>query len=121
MYKLNVEKVCRNLKAGIFLLVLFRLIVRVFLKIFRGYEEMVLEIEVLSLNCMRIRFPVVLDWRGIFFSRAVVLISGSVMIFSSFYIDHEVFPRRFVGLVILFVLSINFLIYVPNLLGLIIG
>ena len=41
--------------------------------------------------------------------------------FSSFYIDHEVFHSRFVGLVILFVLSINFLIYVPNLIGLIIG
>lgn len=41
--------------------------------------------------------------------------------FSSFYMDHEEFPRRFVGLVILFVVSINFLIYIPRILGLIIG
>jgi len=41
--------------------------------------------------------------------------------FSSFYIDNEEFPARFVGLVFFFVLSINLLIFIPRIFGLIVG
>ena len=87
----------------------------------RGGFEIVTNFEICSQGSILVRFPVVLDWRGVMFSSAVILISASVIIFSSFYIDHEIFHSRFVFLVILFVLSINFLIFIPRLFGLMIG
>lgn len=54
--------------------------------------------------------------------RAVVLfISGNVISFSNYYMEGEVFIKRFTYLVILFVMSINFLIYIPHLMGLLLG
>lgn len=55
------EKVCGNLKAGIFLLSLLGVMMPLYYKIFRGYEELVIEIEVLSFNSLIFRFPVVFD------------------------------------------------------------
>lgn len=85
------------------------------------YGELILELEVFRGSFLGARFPLIIDWGRVFFSRAVLLISGCVIIFSSFYIEHEIFSSRFCRLVILFVISINFLIFVPRFLGLIVG
>lgn len=114
-------KGCSNLNRSFFLLVLACIIITVSYNFCTNYELLVVEVEVMRRRCVGIRFPLVLDWVGLFFSRAVVLISGCVIIFSSFYIDHEEFPGRFVGLVMLFVLSINFLIFIPSVFGLMVG
>lgn len=114
-------KNCPNLKSAFFLLGLFLILIRMSYEFCRNYEVLVMEVEVIRGGCLGVSFPLVLDWVRLFFSRAVVLISGCVMMFSSFYIDHEEFPSRFVGLVILFVLSMNFLIFIPRVFGLIIG
>lgn len=68
-----------------------------------------------------IGFPIIIDWVSITVSLIVVLVSASVIIFSSFYIREETYLSRFTWLVILFVVSIIFLIFIPNLVGLMIG
>ena len=70
---------------------------------------------------LRQPFPILIDWVSICVSLIVVLVSASVMIFSSFYIREETYLSRFTWLVMLFVVSIIFLIFIPNLVGLIIG
>jgi len=65
--------------------------------------------------------PLVLDLVSCLFSIAVLFISGSVIIFSGFYMSHERFLCRFVLVVLLFVLSILFLILFPNFLFMIVG
>jgi NADH:ubiquinone oxidoreductase subunit 5 (subunit L)/multisubunit Na+/H+ antiporter MnhA subunit len=51
----------------------------------------------------------------------VLLISGSVLGFSNRYISEEVFGPRFLGLVVIFVLSINMLVFIPNLVTVLLG
>jgi len=68
---------------------------------------------------VRIRF--LLDWVGIRFSCLVLFISSCVLWFSSRYIEGDIFLRRFIWLVLLFVASINLLVYIPNLIAILLG
>jgi len=51
----------------------------------------------------------------------VLLISACVMMFTCEYISEEVFLSRFSWLVFLFVLSISFVIFIPNLVAILLG
>lgn len=63
----------------------------------------------------------ILDPLSLRFSNTVCLISGAVIMFSSSYISHDPFLKRFTWLVILFVLSMNFLVFIPRLPALLLG
>lgn len=65
--------------------------------------------------------PLVLDPFGLIFRFVVLFISRNVINFSNYYIEDEVYKKRFIHLVILFVASINFLIYIPHIMGLLLG
>lgn len=68
-----------------------------------------------------INLTLICDPIGLSFSRAVLLISANVLQFSTIYIQNDKFLDRFTKLVILFVLSINFLIYLPRFIALLLG
>nr|YP_006576414.1 NADH dehydrogenase subunit 5 [Semele scabra]AEV94308.1 NADH dehydrogenase subunit 5 [Semele scabra] len=70
---------------------------------------------------MSLSVPFMLDLYSCLFSIVVVLISSSVMLYNGFYMDGEVFYSRFCKLVLLFVLSMLLLVFIPNLLGLMLG
>ena len=61
------------------------------------------------------------DKTGIIFSCVVLLISANVLSFSLIYIKDDKFKSRFTILVLLFILSINFLIYIPHIIILLMG
>lgn len=61
------------------------------------------------------------DWVRFSFGRVVLFISGSVLLFTSTYMGNDPFLPRFVFLVLLFVLSMCFLIFIPNLVTLLLG
>lgn len=84
-------------------------------------EVLVVELDLLGSRVLNINIPFVVDVYRLLFCLIVLIISRSVMLYNGFYIDREVFYRRFCKLVLLFVLSILFLVFIPNLLGLIIG
>ena len=58
---------------------------------------------------------------GILFSAIVFLISARVFVFSSFYIRGELFIKRFILLVVLFVMSMSFFIFIPHIIGILLG
>lgn len=64
---------------------------------------------------------ILLDARGALFATTVLFISSIVILFSSFYMAHDIFLKRFTILVILFVLSIILLIFIPNIIALLLG
>lgn len=66
-------------------------------------------------------FPFLLDWVRVSVCCAVLLVSCCVMMFSSFYMRHEENISRFIWLVMLFVSSMVLLIFVPRLLGMMVG
>nr|YP_009024175.1 NADH dehydrogenase subunit 5 [Amphiporus formidabilis]AGL46753.1 NADH dehydrogenase subunit 5 [Amphiporus formidabilis] len=66
-------------------------------------------------------FSILVDWVSLSFSLVVYLISFSVIWFSYYYMLGDLYVFRFTWLVVLFVLSMIFLIFIPNLITLLIG
>nr|YP_010184514.1 NADH dehydrogenase subunit 5 [Thysanoteuthis rhombus]QVH33946.1 NADH dehydrogenase subunit 5 [Thysanoteuthis rhombus] len=75
------------------------------------------------LNCMssEINFDLVVDWMSCSFSGLVCFISGCVMVFTVSYMKGDSNLVRFTLTVMLFVLSMNFLIFIPSLVSLLLG
>lgn len=68
-----------------------------------------------------VNFIVVVDSFSLLFSFVVLFISFFIILFSTAYISGELFLSRFIWLVVLFVVSINLLVFVPRLIGVILG
>nr|YP_010546358.1 NADH dehydrogenase subunit 5 [Nerita costata]UYI29874.1 NADH dehydrogenase subunit 5 [Nerita costata] len=80
-----------------------------------------LEWEILSNSSYSITFPFIFDPISVSFSCVVCLISACVMFFTSSYMSADPFLTRFVWLVMLFVLSMNILVFVPSIISLLLG
>nr|YP_009231987.1 NADH dehydrogenase subunit 5 [Tegula lividomaculata]AMA07348.1 NADH dehydrogenase subunit 5 [Tegula lividomaculata] len=80
-----------------------------------------MEWEIFSASSTSMSLSLILDPIGISFSNVVCFISACVMLFSSSYMSGDVFLSRFVSLVMMFVLSMNLLVFIPNLAALLIG
>lgn len=63
----------------------------------------------------------ILDPIGLIFRFTVIFIAANVYLFALGYIADDIFPHRFGQIILLFVISINFLIYSPNIVSLILG
>nr|ANC65474.1 NADH dehydrogenase subunit 5 [Hirudo medicinalis] len=84
-------------------------------------ELILLEFELLSIMEISIIFPLLVDYKGAMFSFLVLFISFNVMMFSIEYMSMDMYINRFTALVLLFVLSMNMLIFIPSLGFLLIG
>ena len=93
--------------------------------IIRGFtlniNEFIVEWEIISIHRRKIILVFIFDYMSLFFLSVVRLISGSVMIYSTSYISSEIFFRRFIGIVLRFVLSMFLLILSPNIISLLLG
>lgn len=68
-----------------------------------------------------LQLPIIFDSKRLIFGGTVTLISSLIILFRRFYIEGDLYLRRFIYLVLLFVGSIALLIYIPNLITLLIG
>nr|BAV25110.1 NADH dehydrogenase subunit 5 [Abyssogena mariana] len=68
-----------------------------------------------------IRFHVVMDTMSLLMGFTVMYISAVVMMYSWFYMSHEVYFKRFMLLLALFVLAMLLLVFVPGFLSMMIG
>uniref|UniRef100_A0AAU6QH04 NADH-ubiquinone oxidoreductase chain 5 n=1 Tax=Prionospio sp. 2 MH-2023 TaxID=3059270 RepID=A0AAU6QH04_9ANNE len=68
-----------------------------------------------------ITLTLILDPHGTILSAAVLFISANVMMFAESYMKGDPFMSRFIQLVLLFVASMNLLIFIPNLITLLLG
>ena len=84
-------------------------------------RRILIEVDLLCSSILNLNIPFIIDIYSVIFRIAVITISSCVIYYNGFYIDREVYYRRFCKLVLLFVFSILFLIIIPNLLGLIVG
>nr|WMC20966.1 NADH dehydrogenase subunit 5 [Mastigoteuthis agassizii] len=77
--------------------------------------------ELVSCMSSSVEFDLVVDWMSCSFSGLVCFISSCVMIFSISYMKGESGLVRFSLTVMLFVLSMNFLIFIPSVVSLLLG
>nr|AVW86197.1 NADH dehydrogenase subunit 5 [Iphione sp. YZ-2018] len=76
---------------------------------------------IFSMDSSFIRLPLILDPWGSIFSSIVLFISANVLKFSSTYMSGDPYIQRFCNLVLLFVASMNFLVFIPHLITLLLG
>lgn len=77
--------------------------------------------ELFSFLGVSFSFPFLFDKVRMTFGLVVVLISFRVMLFTVSYMSGDNNMEYFIYIVVLFVLSINFLIFIPHLLMLLLG
>lgn len=83
--------------------------------------NILLEWRILPLTKIPINITLVIDSTRLIYSAVVIFISANVITFSTIYIIEDKFINRFTVLVLLFIISINILIYIPHLIILLIG
>nr|AXA45254.1 NADH dehydrogenase subunit 5 [Lucerapex sp. MNHN IM 2013-19988] len=88
---------------------------------FMSDQNIILEWVIFQLSSCSMTLMFILDPISLSFSNIVCLISGCVMLFSSSYMSHDPFLKRFTWLVMLFVLSMNLLVFIPSLPALLLG
>nr|APX40363.1 NADH dehydrogenase subunit 5 [Stylosomus ilicicola] len=81
----------------------------------------ILEFNLMSLGSTSIMMTILLDWMSLMFMSFVTFISGSVILYSSEYMHGDINLSRFILLVVLFVVSMIFLIISPNLMSIMLG
>nr|UBI44065.1 NADH dehydrogenase subunit 5 [Paratectonatica tigrina] len=82
---------------------------------------LLIEWNIMNMSSCNMTFSFILDPISLSFSNVVCLISGCVMMFSSSYMSHDPFLKRFTWLVMLFVMSMNLLVFIPSLPALLLG
>lgn len=86
------------------------------------YQKIILlEWTLISIQQSPLLFTIILDPLGIVFSLTVLFISANVLRFSIIYMSGEKYKNRFTILVLLFILSINLLIFLPHFMILLLG
>lgn len=104
-----------------FLWILRFLIIRLSLFLSFSSYSILIEWKLLDLTSSSIWFYTIFDFEGLLLSAVVLFISTNVFQFASFYIEEDPNLTRFSILVVLFVLSINFLIFFPHFIILLLG
>nr|YP_009503491.1 NADH dehydrogenase subunit 5 [Soliperla sp. ZTC-2018]AXB38837.1 NADH dehydrogenase subunit 5 [Soliperla sp. ZTC-2018] len=80
-----------------------------------------IEWEVLSLNSGPVVMTFLFDWMSLIFMGFVLFISSLVIFYSEEYMAGDLDINRFIILVLMFVLSMMFLIISPNLISILLG
>nr|YP_009251345.1 NADH dehydrogenase subunit 5 [Bicellonychia lividipennis]AIQ80142.1 NADH dehydrogenase subunit 5 [Bicellonychia lividipennis] len=80
-----------------------------------------IEYELMSLNSTTICMTILLDWMSLLFLSFVLYISSMVIYYSNDYMHGELNLNRFILLVILFIISMFFMIISPNLISILLG
>nr|YP_009539793.1 NADH dehydrogenase subunit 5 [Suhpalacsa longialata]AYP72731.1 NADH dehydrogenase subunit 5 [Suhpalacsa longialata] len=80
-----------------------------------------LEWEFLTLNSSSVVMTILLDWMSLLFMSFVLFISSMVIYYSYDYMSGDENLNRFIILVLMFVLSMMFLIISPNLIKILLG
>nr|YP_010600249.1 NADH dehydrogenase subunit 5 [Phryganogryllacris superangulata]WAL05833.1 NADH dehydrogenase subunit 5 [Phryganogryllacris superangulata] len=80
-----------------------------------------IEWELISLNSSSIVMTVLLDWMSLLFMSFVLCISSLVIYYSDEYMLGDYSLNRFIILVLMFVFSMMFLIFSPNLISILLG
>nr|YP_010570936.1 NADH dehydrogenase subunit 5 [Phlugiolopsis brevis]UZG90798.1 NADH dehydrogenase subunit 5 [Phlugiolopsis brevis] len=109
-----------------FLSFVFLFFVAVFLMMMGIYfimNEMIIfiEWEIFTLNSSALVMTFLFDWMSLLFMSFVLFISSLVIFYSEEYMYGDLVINRFIILVLMFVLSMMFLIISPNLISILLG
>nr|BDQ43636.1 NADH dehydrogenase subunit 5 [Amynthas divergens] len=108
-------------KASMLMWAMFTLMAPLSIYMLLMNKTTLIEWTLFNISSTPIMMTIIIDPVGALFSSTVLLISANVLQFSTIYMEHDKFIDRFTVLVLLFVLSMNMLIFFPNLIILLLG
>nr|YP_003875571.1 NADH dehydrogenase subunit 5 [Physemacris variolosa]ADD97029.1 NADH dehydrogenase subunit 5 [Physemacris variolosa] len=116
MYKISICSL------SFFFLFIFGMLVMFFgvLYLFLDYSVFI-ELELFDLNGSMVVMTLIFDWMSLIFMSFVMYISALVIYYSEDYMEGESNMNRFVMIILLFILSMIFLIVSPNLISILLG
>nr|AML26484.1 NADH dehydrogenase subunit 5 [Staphylinidae sp. BMNH 1274658] len=83
--------------------------------------SLIMELKFLMLNSSSLVMIMLIDWMSLLFMSFVLYISAMVIYYSDEYMHEDKFLKRFILLVVMFVLSMMLLIISPNLISILLG
>lgn len=83
--------------------------------------RIILEWLIIRLNSMNIEVILLIDWISLLFISFIIIISSIIILYRYVYMIGDKFIKRFIFLIILFVLSIVLIIIRPNIIRIIFG
>nr|YP_003204730.1 NADH dehydrogenase subunit 5 [Bivetiella cancellata]ACF04823.1 NADH dehydrogenase subunit 5 [Bivetiella cancellata] len=107
--------------SSLFLLFYSAMILPISIMFILKEKSVIFDWTILQVSTCSMNLSIILDSISLSFSNVVCLISGCVMMFSSSYMSDDPFLKRFVWLVMLFVMSMNLLVFIPSLPALLLG
>nr|BDQ44091.1 NADH dehydrogenase subunit 5 [Amynthas divergens] len=108
-------------KASMLMWAMFTLMAPLSIYMLLMNKTTLIEWTLFNISSTPIMMTIIIDPVGALFSSTVLLISANVLQFSIVYMEHDKFIDRFTVLVLLFVLSMNMLIFFPHLIILLLG
>lgn len=108
--------ICLFIMFIIFLICLLGRIIFYYLRV-----NLVVEWVFFRVNRMMVEIYVLLDWVSILFIRFVLMISSMVILYRAEYMKEDINLDRFLGLIVLFVISILIIILSPRLIRILFG
>nr|AMW68028.1 NADH dehydrogenase subunit 5 [Drepanepteryx phalaenoides] len=106
-----------------FILLLIVSLILFFMSLFFMLNDLVIFIEwdIITMNSSSIIMTFLFDWMSLLFMSFVLFISSMVIFYSDEYMHGDINLNRFIQLVLMFVLSMMFLIISPNLISILLG
>lgn len=83
--------------------------------------RIILEWLIISINSINIELILLIDWISLLFISFIIIISSIIILYRYVYIIRDKFIKRFIFLILLFVLSIVLIIIRPNIIRIIFG
>nr|AVJ52472.1 NADH dehydrogenase subunit 5 [Urolabida menghaiensis] len=77
--------------------------------------------EIITINSSSFSMSFLVDWMSLLFMSCVFFISSMVIFYSKDYMSSDLFSYRFLMLIIIFIVSMIFLIISPNLISIFLG
>nr|AMO26925.1 NADH dehydrogenase subunit 5 [Amynthas sp. 2 JS-2012] len=108
-------------QASMLMWMLFMLMAPLSIYLMLSNKTTLIEWVLFNMSSTPIMMTIIIDPVGTVFSSTVLLISANVLQFSTTYMKDDKFIDRFTVLVLLFVLSMNMLIFFPHLMILLLG
>nr|ATN23498.1 NADH dehydrogenase subunit 5 [Lema sp. EMHAU-15071010] len=112
-------KICKIYFSLLFML--FMLFLFLSMKFLLVDYILLIELELIEFNSINLMMVILLDWMSLLFMSFVLLISSLVIYYSDEYMNNDKNLKRFILLVVLFVLSMMLLIISPNLISILLG
>nr|QIZ12543.1 NADH dehydrogenase subunit 5 [Tonicina zschaui] len=107
--------------ASIFLMLLSLTMINSYMYLIFYNCKYMIQLDFFEMNSMFMSISFIMDWTTTLFSALVCFISSCVTMFSFSYMSKDIFIKRFTWIIMLFVLSMNFLIFIPNMVSLLLG